>query len=84
MIAQAAIAIPGISRPGETFEVFKSSGPGIITHIWYTIAARSGHHLKELVMRIYWDGNSKPSVEVPVGDFFGLNLGDYFLYQSAS
>ena len=68
---------------GETFEVFKSNGPGIITHIWYTIAARSGHHLKELVMRIYWEGNTKPSVEVPVGDFFGLNLGDYFLYQSA-
>ncbi len=69
--------------PGETFEVFKSSGPGVITHIWFTIAAQSGHHLKELVMRIYWEGNSKPSVEVPVGDFFGLNLGDYFLYQSA-
>lgn len=69
--------------PGDTLEVFKSAGPGIITHIWYTINARSGHHLKELVMRIYWDGNAKPSVEVPVGDFFGLNLGDYFLYQSA-
>jgi hypothetical protein len=69
--------------PGETLEVFKSAGPGIITHIWYTINARSGHHLKELVMRIYWEGNTKPSVEAPVGDFFGLNLGDYFLYQSA-
>jgi hypothetical protein len=70
-------------EPGATYEVFKSAGPGIITHIWYTIAARSGHHLKELVMRIYWEGNDKPSVEVPVGDFFGLNLGDYFLYESA-
>jgi len=69
--------------PGDTLEVFKSAGPGIITHIWYTINARSSHHLKELVMRVYWDGNSKPSVEAPVGDFFGLNLGDYFLYQSA-
>jgi len=69
--------------PGDTLDVFKSAGPGIITHIWYTINARSSHHLKELVMRVYWDGNPKPSVEVPVGDFFGLNLGDYFLYQSA-
>jgi hypothetical protein len=68
--------------PGDTLEVFKSQGPGIITHIWYTINSRSSHHLKELVMRVYWEGNSKPSVEVPVGDFFGLNLGDYFLYQS--
>ncbi len=32
---------------------------------------------------MYWDGQEKPSVEVPVGDFFGLNLGQYSLYQSA-
>jgi len=69
--------------PGGELEVFQSAGPGIITHIWFTIAARSGHHLKEIVLRIFWDGNTKPSVEVPVGDFFGLNLGDYFVYQSA-
>ena len=69
--------------PGQSLDVFQSEGPGVITHIWFTINARSPHHLKELVLRIYWDGNAKPSVEVPVGDFFGLNLGDYFLYQSA-
>jgi len=43
----------------------------------FTIAARSDHHLKELVLRAYWDGNVKPSVETPIGDFFGLNLDDY-------
>jgi hypothetical protein len=62
--------------------VFNSSGPGVITHIWFTIAAQSVNHLKEVVIRAYWDGNSKPSVEVPVGDFFGLNLGQYLVYQS--
>jgi hypothetical protein len=40
------------------------------------------NHLKEVVIRAYWDGNAKPSVEVPVGDFFGLNLGQYLIYQS--
>ena len=70
-------------EPRGTLTVFESEGPAIITQIWFTIAARSGRHLKELVLRIFWDGNSKPSVETPVGDFFGLNLGDYFLYQSA-
>ena len=35
------------------------------------------------MFRAYWDGNAKPSIEVPVGDFFGLNLGQYFVYQSA-
>lgn len=69
--------------PGATLEVFRSTGPGIITHIWFTIAAPSNMHLKELVLRAYWDDNTKPSVEVPVGDFFGLNLGNYTVYQSA-
>lgn len=69
--------------PGATREVFSSNGPGVITHIWFTISARSSQHLKEIVLRMYWDGNAKPSVEVPVGDFFGLNLGQYFVYQSA-
>jgi hypothetical protein len=68
---------------GETKELFNSTGPGVITHIWFTIAAESANHLKEIVIRAYWDGNSKPSIEVPVGDFFGLNLGQYFVYQSA-
>jgi hypothetical protein len=69
--------------PGATQELFRSDGPGVITHIWFTIAAQSANHLKEIVIRAYWDGNSKPSVEVPVGDFFGLNLGQYVIYQSA-
>ena len=69
--------------PGATKEVFRATGPGVITHIWFTIAAPSEYHLKEIVIRIYWDDNPKPSVEVPVGDFFGLNLGEYNVYQSA-
>ena len=68
---------------GATREVFNAIGPGAITHIWFTIAARSDHHLKEIVLRGYWDGNDKPSVEAPIGDFFGLNLGQYVIYESA-
>jgi hypothetical protein len=40
-------------------------------------------HLKNLVLRAWWDGESHPFVEVPIGDFFGLGLGEYFTYQSA-
>lgn len=69
--------------PGETKEVFNAQGPGVVTHIWFTIAAPGLYHLKEIVLRGYWDGNSKPSIECPVGDFFGLNLGQYVIYQSA-
>jgi hypothetical protein len=69
--------------PGSDLTVFEAEGPGTVTHIWFTIAAKSSNHLKELVIRAYWDGNAKPSVETPVGDFFGLNVGEYAIYESA-
>jgi len=68
---------------GTALDLFDAAGPGVISHIWFTISAPSRTHLKELVLRMYWDGNTKPSVETPIGDFFGLNLGEYFHYQSA-
>jgi len=68
--------------PGETLTVLDDAGPGVLTHVWFTIASPEALHLKKLVLRIYWDGESSPSVESPVGDFFGLGLGEYFLYQS--
>ena len=68
--------------PGATQELFNQQGPGVISHIWFTIASPAPNHLKELVLRIYWDGNARPSVETPVGDFFGLNLGQYTIYES--
>lgn len=70
-------------EPGGSRTLLESDGPGIVTHIWCTIASPSPDQLKELVLRIYWDGSAKPSVETPIGDFFGLNLNNYFLYQSA-
>ncbi|HXJ96174.1 MAG TPA: glycoside hydrolase family 172 protein [Terriglobia bacterium] len=69
--------------PGGTLTLLDVEGPGEVTHVWMTIASRERFHLKKLVLRMYWDGESTPSVEAPVGDFFGLGLGDYFLYQSA-
>lgn len=73
------------SRPlaaGETLTLLDEAGPGEISHVWITIASDERFHLKKMVLRMYWDGETSPSVETPVGDFFGLGLGDYFLYQS--
>jgi hypothetical protein len=67
---------------GETLTLLDEAGPGIISHLWVTIASDDPNHLKALVLRIYWDSETGPSVEAPIGDFFGLGLGDYFLYQS--
>ncbi|HET9801872.1 MAG TPA: glycoside hydrolase family 172 protein, partial [Candidatus Acidoferrum sp.] len=68
--------------PGATLDLLDVSGPGVITHIWITIASPEEFHLKKLVLRMSWDGEVTPSVEAPIGDFFGLGLGQYFLYQS--
>src|SRR5262249_8319855 len=68
--------------PGETLTLLDEAGPGLITHVWVTIASSDPYHLKALVLRMKWDGESSPSVETPIGDFFGLGLGDYHLYQS--
>ena len=70
-------------KPGETRTLAELVGPGVITHIWITIATAERYHLKKLILRMYWDGETHPSVESPVGDFFGLGLGEYFLYESA-
>ena len=70
-------------EPGATATVLETAGPGTVTHVWFTINSDEPYHLKKLILRAYWDGEKDPSVEVPVGDFFGLTLGDYFSYQSA-
>jgi hypothetical protein len=68
--------------PGGTITVLDEAGPGQISHIWFTIADKEQYHLKKIVLRMYWDGEATPSVEAPIGDFFGLGTGEYFLYQS--
>jgi hypothetical protein len=50
--------------------------------MWFTIATPERYHLKKIVLRMYWDGDTIPAVEAPIGDFFGLGLGEYFMYES--
>jgi hypothetical protein len=74
------------SRPlavGKTLTLLEEEGPGVISHIWITIGSDELFYLKKLVLRMYWDNEPSPSVEAPLGDFFGLGLGEYFVYQSA-
>jgi hypothetical protein len=70
-------------EPGATATILDVKGAGVVTHVWFTIASDDQHHLKNLVLRAWWDGESSPSVEAPIGDFFGLGLGEYYTYQSA-
>jgi hypothetical protein len=70
-------------EPGQAATILDVKGAGAVTHVWFTIASPEEHHLKNLVLRAWWDGESAPSIETPIGDFFGLGLGEYFTYQSA-
>jgi hypothetical protein len=68
--------------PGQTLTVFDVEGPGTLAHIWFTLSSPEATHLKKLVLRMYWDREATPSVETPLGDFFGLGLGDYYTWES--
>lgn len=69
--------------PGQTMTVLDTDGPGVVSHIWFTIADREPYFLKRIVLRMYWDGEKDPSVEAPIGDFFGLGLGYAHPWHSA-
>lgn len=68
---------------GQSITLIDQDGPGVVSHLWFTIASPEPYHLKRLVLRMYWDGESSPSVEAPLGDFFGLGFGEYFPWSSA-
>ena len=58
---------------GQTFELANIAGPGAIQQIWMTPTGV----WRQTVLRFYWDGEQTPSVECPVGDFFGMGWGEY-------
>jgi hypothetical protein len=74
-----AVSVDG----GKEATILEVTGAGVVTHLWFTINSPDPMHLKNLVLRAWWDGESSPSIEVPIGDFFGLGLGEYYTYQSA-
>jgi len=58
----------------KTATIAEMEGPGVITRIWITIDSRDPHFLRRILLRMYWDDEENPSVEVPVGDFFGCGF----------
>ncbi len=60
-------------KPGETFTMAEIDGPGAIQHIWMTPTG----NWRFSILRIYWDDETEPSVECPVGDFFGMGWCEY-------
>jgi hypothetical protein len=69
--------------PGRRKILLDAKGPGVITHIWMTFLGPEPHpwakngsaNHQEMLLRMYWDGNPRPAVEAPVGDFFANSFG---------
>jgi hypothetical protein len=60
-------------EPNQNFELADIDGPGAIQQIWMTPTG----NWRYSIIRFYWDGEKEPSIELPVGDFFGMGWGKY-------
>lgn len=68
---------------GSKIDLVNLEGCGTIRRIWMTLSDRSPEMLRSLRIDMYWDGNEKPAVSVPLGDFFGVGLGQKVAFESA-
>ena len=64
-------------QPGQTVTLLDVEGRGMVRHIWLTFQPNLTELYRGLVLRMYWDGQAHPSVESPVGDFFGIAHGRF-------
>lgn len=68
--------------PGAELEIGNLTGPGILRHL--RVATHDAVEvMRGLVIRAWWDGQSHPSIEAPLGDFFGFAHGHSPAYGSA-
>ncbi|RAP77533.1 glycoside hydrolase family 172 protein [Paenibacillus montanisoli] len=75
-------------KPGDKTDICHIKGAGAITHIWMTMAPdapmEEAFLPRKIVIRMFWDGETEPSVEAPIGDFFGMGHGITRNYTSAA
>ncbi len=62
-----------VIKAGATFTLGEIKGPGCIQQIWMTPTG----NWRTSILRFYWDNETEPSIECPVGDFFACGLGKY-------
>lgn len=69
---------PNILRIADqsTVNLADIAGPGAIRNMWMTFKDITPLKMRNVIFRIYWDGQQHPSVEAPIGDFFGFPFGE--------
>ncbi|HLB23879.1 MAG TPA: glycoside hydrolase family 172 protein [Dehalococcoidia bacterium] len=68
---------------GQTVTLLEHDGPGCVTHMYCALAFPEITDYRDAIVRCYWDGEATPSVEAPLGDFFGLAHGRIRLVRTA-
>jgi hypothetical protein len=69
--------------PGESRILAEIEGAGTINHIWITISPEAPElNRSDIILRMYWDGNDFPSVESPIGPFFGQGWDETYPWTS--
>jgi hypothetical protein len=59
--------------PGQTCTLADVEGPGVIQQVWMTLSG----HWRFIILRVWWDGDETPSIEVPIGDFLCMGWCEY-------
>ncbi len=62
-------------QPAQARTLADLGGPGCIRHLWMTMESHVPAWPRQIVLRMWWDGEAQPSVEAPIGDFFGIGHG---------
>jgi hypothetical protein len=70
-------------KAGQSITLMEYNGSGVIRRIWITISDRSPEMVRSLTLAAFWDGQTKPAVLAPLGDFFGIAHGQLCAFESA-
>lgn len=68
---------------GASATLMNVQGTGIVQRIWLTVNDRSPEMLRSLRLEMFWDGEKKPAVSVPLGDFFSISHGQTMPFENA-
>lgn len=72
---------PSMPLPARSVvELAAIEGSGMLQHLWVPVRPE---WWRRLVIRFYWDGADEPSIELPIGDLFGLGWDEFTVFSSS-
>jgi len=67
--------------PGGRLVLLDVEGSGIVTRLWFALAHMDYNYLRRMVLKAWWDGEEQPSIDCPLGDFFGVGHAATYQYH---